>query len=215
TDRGSTGPDWWSDGQTLVQLVTTEETSGDCSLIPPDCEKYPRMPHLPWSPGGTRDDRRLTSVEPLLHRPRIVSEKLDGSNICLTRDRLFARSHSGPPSHPSFDYAKALHSRLRARIDPDLSLFGEYCYAVHTIRYDALPAYLFLFAVRADATATWAAWDTVAQTAARLDLPTVPVLWRGSLSSAAELQSLTERLMSEPSAYGPEREGIVVRLAGE
>ena len=56
-----------------------------------DSEKYPRMAHLPWSPGGTRDDRRLTSVEPLLCRPLIVSEKLDGSNACFSRDSLFAR----------------------------------------------------------------------------------------------------------------------------
>src|SRR5690242_1754361 len=100
--------------------------------------RYPRMPHLPWSPGGTRDDRRLTSVEPLLRRPLVVIEKLVCSDWCLSRDSLFARSHSGPPSRPSFDYAKALHSRLRTRIDPGLSLFGEYCYAVHTLRYDAL-----------------------------------------------------------------------------
>lgn len=26
--------------------------------------KYPRTKHLPWSPGGTNDDKRMTDVEP-------------------------------------------------------------------------------------------------------------------------------------------------------
>ncbi len=39
--------------------------------------KYPRTPHLPWSPGGTRDDRRLASVSRLLDQELVITEKLD------------------------------------------------------------------------------------------------------------------------------------------
>ncbi len=58
-------------------------------------EKYPRMPHLPWSPGATRDDQRLEDVEHFLGREIVVTEKIDGANLCLTRGDVFARTHSG------------------------------------------------------------------------------------------------------------------------
>ncbi len=77
-------------------------------------EKYPRMPHLPWSPGATRDDQRLEDVEHFLGREIVVTEKIDGANLCLTRGDVFARTHSGRPTHPLFDQAKALHGRIRA-----------------------------------------------------------------------------------------------------
>lgn len=63
--------------------------------------KYPRTPHLPWSPGGTRDDKRLTVLDQLYGRTLVFTEKLDGSNLCLTADAVYARSHSGAPRHPS------------------------------------------------------------------------------------------------------------------
>jgi hypothetical protein len=50
--------------------------------------------------------------------------------------------------------------------------------------------------------------------AAELGLPTVPVLYRGSVSTERELEDLTTTLAAAPSAFGGQREGVVVRLAG-
>ena len=44
-------------------------------------------------------------------------------------------------------------------------------------------------------------------------IPTVPVLFKGVVSSEKELKDLTESLSKEPSALGGLREGIVVRNA--
>src|SRR5262245_55730831 len=107
-------------------------------------EKYPRTPHLPWSPGGTRDDRRLTDVEPLLGRELVLTEKMDGSNVCLEREHVFARSHTAEPRHPSFDALKAVHAALRWQIPSHWQLFGEWLWARHSITYDRLPAYLLI-----------------------------------------------------------------------
>jgi hypothetical protein len=41
--------------------------------------KYPRTPHLPWSPGGTSDDRRLTDVSSLLNVGLVITENERGS----------------------------------------------------------------------------------------------------------------------------------------
>lgn len=174
--------------------------------------KYPRSFHLPWSPGGTRDDKRMASVAGLVGAEIVVTEKLDGSNMALTREAVFARSHSGPPSHPSFAWAKALQARVGGQIDPGVTLFGEYCYAVHSIVYEELPGYFFLFGVRDDDTGTWWEWDLVKAQAELLELRVVPELYRGVVESEAGLERLIRGVGGGRSVYGGEREGVVARV---
>lgn len=177
--------------------------------------KYPRTPHLPSSPGGTRDDRRLSDLSSLVGVEVVITEKLDGSNLALTSEAVFARSHAGPPAHPSFARAKAVHAQVRAGIPAGVSVFAEYCFAVHSIAYPDLPteAELSVFGVRDDARGQWWAWDDVVALAKSLGLATVPLLDRGVWSSSRALEERVECLMREPSRYGPEREGVVVRVA--
>ncbi len=80
--------------------------------------KYPRSFHLPWSPGGTSDDKRMADVSPLVGVELVITEKCDGSNLTYTRESVFSRSHAGPPAHPSFDLAKATHARIRHQLSP-------------------------------------------------------------------------------------------------
>ncbi len=56
--------------------------------------KYNRTMHLPFSPGSTSDDRIADSVDSLLGRDLIISEKLDGENCGMNNDGVFARSHA-------------------------------------------------------------------------------------------------------------------------
>ena len=157
----------------------------------------------------------MTDVSPLLGVSLVVTEKCDGSNLTYTRKSVFSRSHSGPPSHASFDLAKATHARLAHLLSEGISVFCEYCYAVHSIEYTGLPDYSLVFGVRDDERGLFWDWDMVSAQANDLGLPTVPVLFRGSVSTEAELKALTEALSAEPSALGGPREGVVVRLAGE
>ncbi len=177
--------------------------------------KYPRSFHLPWSPGGTSDDKRLSNVTALLGAPIVITEKLDGSNLTYTSENVFSRSHSGPPGHPSFALAKATHARIRHLISDGLSIFCEYCYAVHSLEYGGLPAYSFVFGVRDDRQDIWWDWEMVTQQAAELGLPTAPVLFRGSVATERDLEALTTSLAAKPSAFGGHREGVVTRVAGE
>jgi len=176
-------------------------------------DKFPRIPHLPWSPGGTRDDRRMADVSGLLHTPVIVTEKLDGGNICLCRNAVYARSHRGPVTHPAFDYLKAAHAQIKPKIPDGISVFCEYLYAVHTIEYHHLPSYLMVIAVRDDAKDWWLSWDQVGEQSDDLALPTVPVLGEFNFASASELEAISSRLGVAPGLFG-EREGMVVRRAG-
>jgi hypothetical protein len=174
--------------------------------------------HLPWSKGATNDDKIATSIENLIGAPIVITEKIDGSNTSLEREGCFARTHSGPPNHPSFNGLKALHAALKYKIPAGIQFFGEWCYALHSIAYDALPGYFLMFGVREYyaiedfSKAQWYSWDDVELMANNMGLPTVPVLFTGTVSSEKELKELTESFMIERSVCGGIREGVVVRV---
>jgi hypothetical protein len=155
---------------------------------------------------------------------------MDGSNLCMTRDYVYARSHAGAPTHKSFDQAKALHAAIRYEIDPGMSIFGEWCYAIHSIEYSNLSGYFLVFGHRWDHEHVpvefrrssgessypkgpfWWSWTITTIKAGQLGLPVVPILWAGRVNSKEELQELTDKLGHKPSIYGKEREGLVVRV---
>lgn len=172
--------------------------------------KYPRTYHLPWSPGATRDDKIQHNIEHLLNKNIIITEKMDGSNVMLSSENVFSRSHSGPPTHPSFDGLKQLHAQINYKINKKYEIFGEWCYAKHSIEYSELPSYFLCFAVRESN--YWLGWESVVEITNDLDLWTVPVLYSGTIGSEKELKTLVDALCAEPSACGGEREGLVVRV---
>lgn len=178
-------------------------------------EKYPRSFHLPWSSGATSDDKIISNVSSLLNVPLVFTEKLDGSNMTFSQDGIFARTHSGPPTHSSFNVAKATYAGLKHRIPKDISIFLENCYAIHSIEYKALPRYSFVFGVRNDSTHHWWGWDDVRYLAKDLGLETVPELFRGMFTREIDLQKATARFAVEPSVFGGVREGLVVRVLDE
>lgn len=172
--------------------------------------KYPRTYHLPFSPGATRDDKILEHLTYLLGPQVIVTEKLDGSNLCLTRERVYARSHSSPPAHASFDEAKALHARVRTCIPEHISIFGEYCYVVHSIKYKQLPDVFFVFAVRDDRNQEFYSYDGVKNFCKQLGFTCVPEIGRFYSSDKDEFRRQIEQFAKAPSQFGPTKEGVVV-----
>ncbi len=185
--------------------------------------KYNRTFHLPWSEGCSSDDKKATSVSSLINSEIIITEKLDGSNCCLERDNCFARTHAGPPTHPSFDVIKAKHARTKHLIPEGYQFFGENLFAQHSIHYNKLPAFFMLFAIRVlngtdksgEKAVFWESWDTLRLFADELELEMVPVLFDGKVSSEKELKELTQHLMTQPSICGDTREGVVVRTTGQ
>lgn len=179
-------------------------------------KKYPRTSHLPYSPGASNDDRIMSSsdLDKLLNSVELIfTEKLDGSNVCLTSEEVFARSHSGAPTHPSFNLLKKLHDQINYEIPIGMSIFGEWTYAVHSIEYSVLSHPLNIFGVRDDSTGQWWNWDDVEEIAKGLRLPTVPLLLRGPVSNKEDLKKIINNLGTLSSVYGPIREGVVVRAA--
>jgi hypothetical protein len=176
-------------------------------------KKYNRTLHLPWSLGTTIDDKVAKSAAHFINKQIIITEKCDGSNSSLESDGCFARTHAGPPTHPSFDYLKAFHSSIKDKIPEGFQLFGENCFAVHSIEYTELPYYFLLFGVRDQDNSIWASWDEVELWSTEIGVPTVPVLFKGLVSSENELKIITTSLMNSKSQLGGELEGLVIRLA--
>ncbi|MER6114496.1 RNA ligase family protein [Streptomyces sp. NPDC001743] len=165
---------------------------------------YPRTPHLPWSPGATSDDVRLTDLAGLTGTRVVVTEKLDGENTTLYADGLHARSLDSA-HHPSRGWVKALQSRIGPRIPAGWRICGENMFARHSIPYEDLAGYFYGFSV-------WDGdvcldWDRTVDFLRDLGVPTPPVLWRGVFDARAEK---TLRAMRPDT---DRQEGYVVRPA--
>ena len=188
-------------------------------------QKYGRTYHYPFSPGTTSDDRinhdyweDIQQIETLVH-----TEKLDGENNCLSRSGIFARSHAAPTTSP---WTSQLRERweLIKRDLGDIELFGENLYAVHSIEYEWLESYYYIFAVRHHD--KWLSWEEVKFYAALFDFPTVPEL---AVTEVKELsqETLRQQIIGwahEPSLFGSRdvltekdctREGVVSRNINE
>jgi len=173
--------------------------------------KYPRTYHLPWSPGITNDDKVLSSVDPLLKTEIIITEKMDGGNACLVKDMVYARTHSSKALHPSFNWLKRKHAEGAYLIPEGISVFGENMYAMHSIYYDQLKSYFYIFGVYDSINKKWYSWNDVINFAAKLNFPHVPVLWEGMILNGSELHKLVDDLMNNESKIGSKKEGLVIR----
>lgn len=181
--------------------------------------KYPRTYHLPWSPGATSDDKKLSpdwfSADGWAGKEIVITEKLDGENTAFQNGDVFSRSHSVPTRSP---WSRNLWDKdgllwmIKDKISPDEIVYGENLYGEHSIHYDRLPAYFFAFACRREN--QWWSWDDVVLMADILHVPTVPVLWRGKLESESQLKEMISKFMSEPSTFGDTKEGVVIRKTG-
>ncbi len=88
--------------------------------------KYPRTPHLPCSQGRAKDDIALDSIEHLERlEDVVVTEKLDGENTTLYHDYLHVRSIDSK-SHPSGDWIKRFHAKIRYDIPKDFRIYAEH-----------------------------------------------------------------------------------------
>lgn len=178
--------------------------------------KYPRTYHVPFSPGATSDDKRLTEEEFLKYfsgKRLVFTEKLDGENSSITHFDCYARSHGAPTRSPwsiNLWGNDGLLWRVKDSIGEEEIVYGENLYGEHSIHYGNLHDYFHVFA--ANNSKEWYSWEDVELMARILDIPTVPVLGSGYVSSVDELRTVIEEYMKQPSAYGDTKEGVVIRV---
>ena len=139
--------------------------------------KYNRSNHFIFSNNATSDDRISKEYSFLENIEVIGTEKLDGGNICMTSNNIFARSHSVPTENPWDREVSSIHNSIKHKIGEDEFIFGEGMEATHSLLYKALDSHYYIFNVRVKD--EWLSWDDVCEIAYCLDLPTVPVLFKG------------------------------------
>lgn len=125
-----------------------------------DFFRFPRTPHLVWlGTDEARDDKVLRAGEAseLLSGPVLIEEKVDGANVGLSlsesglraqnRGAYIEREACHPQFRPLFRWLDTHRHALTDALDANLILFGEWCYAVHSVRYTKLPDWFLAFDV--------------------------------------------------------------------
>ena len=167
--------------------------------------KYPKTPHLPWSPGVSRDDKVLKDIEHFRGKKIVATIKMDGENTTLYSDYIHARSIDSK-DHPSRHWVKALHQKISYMIPKDWRVCGENLYAKHSIYYSKLPSYFMVFAVWNDKNVCLS-WPEIREFCEKLGLCTVIFMhideWK---------DNTPEIIRKKFESLASEHEGYVVRL---
>ncbi|MDE0226573.1 MAG: RNA ligase family protein [Gammaproteobacteria bacterium] len=174
--------------------------------------KYPRTPYWPDSPTKARDGDTLTDPERFVGRAVVVTEKLDGSNTLLHRGAVYARSVSAPAATKWLGMVRKHHAWKVT--EPDVFLYGEDIYGVHSIEYDPVPEdrTFYSFALRLE-DGSFGSFHEVTEYATTRTIPVVPVLFEGTFDSVRQVRDFVSEAHAQPSALGGEREGVVLRIA--
>jgi len=139
--------------------------------------KYPKTPHLPWSPGVSSDDIALTDISNFSGKEVIVTEKMDGENSSLYwNGKTHARSLDSR-NHVSRDWLKGFWSERYFKVPGGVKVCGENLWARHSIPYNNLPSYFLGFSI-------WEwdmclSWENTIRGFETLNIEHVPILYQG------------------------------------
>ena len=166
--------------------------------------KYPRTPHLSWSPGATNDDKVLKDTDHFIGKRVIITEKMDGECSTIAYDHIYARSLDSK-DHPSRHWLKATYSYISKTITKDMRICGENVYAEHSIHYKNLETYFYAFSI-------WKknlclSWDTTVSFLSSRNIQTAPIIYDGIWN-----KDICKAISLNDTEKGP-MEGYVVRLA--
>lgn len=166
--------------------------------------KYPHTPYMDISGSVDLHDevRSLDSFAWSDGRDVIVTEKMDGENTSVYADHIHARSLDSR-HHDSRNWIKSYAAQyIQPVLAPGERVLVENVYARHSIAYNQLPSFAWIFGVFHRTLV--ADWDYVELMASTVGLPTVPVLYQGPFDRH-RIESVIASLDIE------HQEGIVVR----
>jgi len=168
--------------------------------------KYPRTYHLPFSLGKTEDDKTLIDCNHFLNREVIATVKMDGENTTAYSDgHIHARSLDSS-NHETRDWVKSFLKPKLFDLPKNWRICGENLYAKHSIFYDNLKSFFYLFSIWNEENKCLS-WDETMEWAELLQIQPVISLYRGIWNENAIRNAYSEYALSNES------EGFVVRLA--
>lgn len=168
--------------------------------------KYPRTYHAPWSGYIGKDDKIQNDMS-IFNGEIVVTVKMDGENTTMYNDYIHARSIDGN-SHETQSWVRNFHSNIAHDIPENWRICGENLFAKHSIGYDNLESYFYLFSVWNDKNECLS-WDETCEWAALLNIRMVPLIYRGTWTDKPErIHTLWDKKFDEN-----ENEGYVIRTA--
>ena len=180
-----------------------------------DFFKFPSTPHLATMPGvDIRGDKVLSESErdEFLQHDLMVEEKVDGANLGISFDsegNIRAQNRGAYLHLPGSGQWKKLGDWLAPRADTlfeHLSdrfiLFGEWCYAQHTVFYDRLPDWFLGFDVYDKRFGRFLSSKRRDDLFTKMGVAQVPVLARGHFAYPEVQKFLSTSKLSDQPAEG-------------
>ena len=188
--------------------------------------KFPRTPHL-INLGAASSDDIITAIAAFPHEGNVViTEKIDGANMGFSlssdRSRIIVQNRSHYVDSSTHEQFKKLgvwverHEGDLFKIldrDPIFAeryiLFGEWMLATHSIPYTRLPGRFLAFDLYDRSTRTWADTRLLSGLLASTSIPSVPVLYQGTMPSDSELRDMVQ---GQSKFWEGRVEGVYVKV---
>lgn len=176
--------------------------------------KYPRTFHCPWSLGKTDDDKTLSNMDHFKDKEVVVTIKMDGENLTGYNGGFTHARSVDSKNHESRNWVKKLFANIGFNIPEGWRICGENLFATHSIKYEYLNTFFYVFSIWNENNEALSWDDTVEWTSMIFehDNPQemmVPVIYRGVYDEDAIKESF-ENYSNESI---DEVEGYVIRLA--
>lgn len=184
-----------------------------------DFFKYPSTPYLALLEDvSVRDDKLMSESErnEFLQHELVIEEKVDGANLGISFDsegNIRAQNRGNYLHLPASGQWKSLAGWLAPRtetffdlISDRYILFGEWCYAQHSVKYDRLPDWFLGFDVYDKQTGNFLAISRRDELFREVQVENVPFIARGHFT-LSEIKSFLAK-----SNFGSQpAEGVYIR----
>ncbi len=181
-----------------------------------DFFRFPHTPHIAWlGDGQPRDDKVLPADEAraFLGHEVLVEEKVDGANVGFSLDEqvtlrvqnrgsFLSKDHCHPQFKTLWRWLQTREQALADALYPDLMLFGEWCFAVHSVRYNRLPDWFLAFDVYDRSQGQFLSTARRDDIIAQLGLAKVPVLGQRKFKLAELSHMLKQSQLGDAPAEG-------------
>lgn len=183
--------------------------------------KFPSTPYIEFQKGTIRKEKVLTEkeIEMILSQRIYVEEKIDGANLGISFDcegNLLLQNRGSylyPPLEGQWKlldgWMKKYENRMFDVLADEYILFGEWCYATHSIYYDSLPDWFVGFDILEKKSNRFLNVPKRNLMMNQIGISTVPLLGKGAFT----LEQL-KKFFGKSRFGNEECEGIYLRQDG-
>jgi ATP-dependent RNA circularization protein (DNA/RNA ligase family) len=177
--------------------------------------KFPSTPHLAvLGENKIRDDKVLSrkNRDAFLKNRLIVEEKIDGANLGISFDEqgsLILQNRGSILSQPYSGQWRKLERWLPPRLEILFDhlynryvLFGEWCFAKHSVGYNKLPDYYLGFDLFDKTSKQFLSFDLRNQMFEQMNISSVPFIKKGTFSLPQLKKLMGKSLFSDNPAEG-------------